>query len=144
MAGTSSAAGEVGCSVPKLQREGAWLGGGGGVDFAGHCREADTGPRAQSSRRSWNQAGGKTEQPRAPQRLCSGCLCPHKGRLRGTSDRPLRCKGSRFLAVSPSQRWGRSPVRVVFCREKEKAGTQCSGPASGLHLIRSAFIGRKR
>lgn len=139
MAGTPGAEGDMGYGEPKPQRVSAWLRGLFGS--SGHGGEPVTGSRAQRSKRCWNQTGGGIRCPGPPRCCVLGWVYSHKGKhIRG----PLRWKVPGFLAVSPSQGWGRRPGRVTFCRETEKADTQRSGPVSGLHLIRSAFIGRKR
>lgn len=129
----------MGYGVPMPQQEGAWF--LGPLGSSGHYCEADIGSRAGFAEETrWGING----LPLAPRGRALDWVFPHKRRLRGTSEGPLRWEDSGFLAVSPSQGWGRSPVRVIFRRETEKAGTQCSGPASGLCLFRSAFIGKKR
>ena len=141
----SMSRGRCGVRYVKAPARGCLASGARGA--AGTAARLTLGPghrvrRGTGSRLGGGGAGGG--RPSAPRGCAQGWVCPPKGRLRGTSERPLRWKGPGFLAASPSQGWGRSPMRVTFCREPEKASTQCSGPASGLHLIRSAFIGRKR
>lgn len=76
--------------------------------------------RAQSSVRRWRGAEGGTWPPRVPQGLCSRLGLPTQ---RGTQ-RHIRVFSAPRIFSSVSQGWERSPLRVIFCRETEKAGTQ--------------------
>lgn len=101
----------MGYSVPTPQGEGAWF--LGPLGSSGHYCEADT----EEAR--W----GRNRLPRAPRGCALDWVFPHKGRLRGTSERPLRWEDPGFCAVSPSQGWERSLVRVIFRRETESRHT---------------------
>lgn len=82
MAGTSSAAGEVGCSVPKLQREGAWLGGGVAWTLLGTAVRLTLGP----GHRVRGEAGIRLGERQSSQGPPRGCALAASAHTKGDSE----------------------------------------------------------